>query len=96
MCEETPPRTGAPDEKPAQKRVKANADKLGKKNSTAKPAQQSVQRVKGTDKGKITKEASRSNWRVRTGTTSKSFSFKDYGNDEKKTYAAAKDYLDRL
>ena len=94
MCEETPPRTGDPDEKPAQKRVKANADnKLAKKNSTAKPAQQCFR--EGTDKGKITKEASRSNWRVRHALGSKSFSFKEYGN-EKKAYSAALDYLHSL
>ncbi len=75
--------------------MKANADKLAKKNSTAKPAQQSVQRVKGTDKGKITKEASRSNWRVRHALGSKSFSFKEYGN-EKKALSAALDYLHSL
>ena len=88
MCEETPPRTGDPDEKPAPKRMKPNADnKLAKKNSPAKPV--------GTDKGKITREASRSNWRVRHALGSKSFSFKEYGN-EKKALSAALDYLHSL
>ena len=88
MCDETPPRTGDPDEKPAQKRVKQNADnKPSKKNSPAKPL--------GTDKGKITREASRSNWRVRHALGSKSFSFKEYGN-EKKALSAALDYLHSL
>ena len=98
LDEHTPPRTCDIDERkmPAKKKAKTSADNLKKGDSPAKPAELPiVGRIYGTEKGKIVKEASRSNWRVRHALGSKSFSFKDYGAEEK-AYAAAKAYLDRL
>ena len=98
LDEHTPPRTGDPDERkmPAKKKAKTSADNLQKEDSSAKPPELPIEgRIFGTEKGKIVKEESRSNWRVRHGKTSKSFSFKEYGNDEK-AFTAALAYLDSL
>ena len=86
-----------PQKETPQKKAKTSADTLKKGDSPAKPAELPIEsRIYGTEKGKIVNEASRSNWRVRMhGNTSKSFSYKAYGSDEK-AFTAAVAYLDSL
>ena len=77
---------------PPAKRQKTNSQTPG----TASAQKKGPRPAKGRkEKWSICREASRSNWRVRTGLTSTRFHYRDYGDDENLALAAAKVFFDK-
>ena len=84
---------------PPAKRQKTNSQTPGTASAKKKGPEDTDKPTPLPAKGRkekwsICREASRSNWRVRTGLTSTRFHYRDYGDDEDLALAAARVFFD--